>query len=472
MSRRNPGLLERTLRRFRRAWPLGEGNRPALKDDLAPELPEDDLEYIRARIEACLEARGGEVSSRARAAELGEAYLVLDDTGRQRFLELLNVDYAVDPAAVDTAIAERQSAASHEAQRHAEQRLAKALVAPRVALLRQFNGLNEGVKFLVDLRADLKRFVYTNPNLKPLEEDLHRLLASWFDIGFLELARITWNTPAALLEKLIEYEAVHAILSWDDLKNRLEIDRRCYAFFHPNMPNEPLIFVQVALVDEMSDNIQALLDQDAPLGDAEEARAAIFYSISNCQSGLAGVSFGDFLIKRVANSLARELPNIKVFATLSPMPGFRRWIDKQLEAGTMDLGESELTALPETTEAGSACERLRTALETPDWWTIEHLAQGLRPVLTRLAAIYLVREKRGRRALNPVAHFHLTNGARVERLNWLGDISANGIEQSWGMMVNYRYLLADIEKHHEGYTSHARVSAAGPVSKLARQAVR
>jgi len=472
MSRRNTGLLERTLRRFRRAWPLGEGGRPALKDDLSPELPENEVEYIRGRIEACLEARGGEVSSRARAAELGEAYLALDDTGRQRFLELLTEAYAVDPVDVDAAVAERQAAETPEAQRRTEQKLAQALVAPRVTLLRQFNSLNEGVKFLVDLRADLKRFVRTSPTLKPLDEDLHRLLASWFDIGFLELTRITWNTPAALLEKLIEYEAVHAIQSWDDLKNRLEIDRRCYAFFHPSMPNEPLIFVQVALVDEMSDNIQSLLDQDAPLGDAEAAKAAIFYSISNCQRGLAGVSFGDFLIKRVADSLVLELPNIKVFATLSPIPGFRRWLDEQLAADALALSESELGTLPETGTQSTPCERLKATLHTPNWWGEQELSQSLESILSRLCAVYLVQEKRGDRALDPVAHFHLSNGARVERLNWLGDISANGIAQSWGMMVNYRYLLTDIEKHHESYTAQARVSAAGAVSKLARQSVK
>ena len=200
-----------------------------------------------------------------------------------------------------------------------------------MTLLRQFNALPEGVKFLVDRRAELLGIAGQDAALRGLADDLRDLLANWFDIGFLELRRITWESPAALLEKLIAYEAVHEIRGWTDLKNRLEADRRCFAFFHPRMPDEPLIFVEVALVSGIAGNIHALLDEEAPIGNPQTADAAIFYSISNCQKGLVGISFGDFLIKRVADALTAELPRLKTFATLSPLPGFRAWLAAEAE---------------------------------------------------------------------------------------------------------------------------------------------
>ena len=281
------GLLDRTLRRFRRAWAFTGKGRGALKDGVAPELPDDDAERLRHQIDACLEARGGEVSARVRAAELGEAYLALAPVGRGRFLKILSREYDCDSNAIDAAIAARTSAHDDARRLQAESDLRAALMPPRVKLLRQFNDLSQGVKFLVDLRAELMALARDDATLAALDEDVRDLLASWFDVGFLDLRRITWDTPAALLEKLIEYEAVHAIRSWDDLKNRLEVDRRCYAFFHPRMPGEPLIFVQVALVNGIANNVQHLLDEGTPPGDPEQADTAIFYSISNCQPGLA-----------------------------------------------------------------------------------------------------------------------------------------------------------------------------------------
>ena len=281
MNDHAPGILDRTLRRFRRAWSLGGMGSRLLKDGVAPELPDGDADRLRQQIDDCLEARGGQVSARARAADLGETYLVLNAEGRRRFLEILARDYDVNSAAVDEAIAARQQAEDEVERRSAEIYLRETLVPPRVKLLSQFNELSQGVKFLVDLRAELMMFAAEDARLQALDADIHALLASWFDIGFLDLKRITWETPATLLEKLIEYEAVHAIRSWDDLKNRLGDDRRCYAYFHPRMPDEPLIFVQVALVKGMSDNVQGLLDEDAPPGDPDDADTAIFYSISN-----------------------------------------------------------------------------------------------------------------------------------------------------------------------------------------------
>jgi malonyl-CoA decarboxylase len=302
--------------------------------------------------------------------------------------------------------------------------------------------------------------------LAGLEEDLKRLLANWFDIGFLELKRITWESPAALLEKLMAYEAVHEIRGWTDLKNRLDADRRCFAFFHPRMPDEPLIFVEVALVSGMTGDIHALLDEAAPIGDPHAADTAIFYSISNCQRGLDGISFGDFLIKRVVDALATELPRLKVFATLSPVPGFRAWLERESGAAYSHLllptERSAIDAL-----GGEAPEHDLAALL--DHYADPRIATALRDPLIRLCARYLLHEQTpSGRALDPVAHFHLSNGARVERLNWLGDTSPKGLQQSAGIMVNYLYRLSEIETNHEAYRGEGRVAAASTIRNLLR----
>jgi len=407
------------------------------------------------------------VSARARAADLGETYLVLNAEGRRRFLEILARDYDVSSAAVDEAIAARQKAEDEVERRSAEIYLRETLVPPRVKLLSQFNELSQGVKFLVDLRAELMMFAAEDARLQALDADIHALLASWFDIGFLDLKRITWETPATLLEKLIEYEAVHAIRSWDDLKNRLGDDRRCYAYFHPRMPDEPLIFVQVALVKGMSDNVQGLLDEDAPPGDPEDADTAIFYSISNCHLGLAGINFGNFLIKRVVDDLVRELPNLKTFATLSPIPGFRDWLREHADGRQMKLFEdSEFQSLEAITGTADPVAAIESLLEQPDWINRSDLASVLEPILMRLCARYLVQSRNGQRARNRVAHFHLANGARIERIDWLADTSPRGLAQSAGLMVNYRYKLEDIERNHETYTGKGEVIASPTVKKL------
>jgi malonyl-CoA decarboxylase len=299
---------------------------------------------------------------------------------------------------------------------------------------------------------------------------MRRLLAAWFDVGFLDLRRITWASPAQLLEKLIAYEAVHAIRSWEDLKNRLDSDRRCFAFFHPRMPDEPLIFVEVALVRSMADNIQALLDEAAERQDPGKADTAVFYSISNAQKGLAGISFGNFLIKRVVDELAHELPNLKTFATLSPIPGFRAWLEGRLAAD-----EPELLTLPEeqdlisATRAANARAGLAALLQEPDWPQRPAYAAVARGPLTRLCARYLLREQRGGRPLDPVARFHLTNGARIERLNWLADTSKKGLRESAGLMVNYLYRLTDIDENHEVFMGEGRIVASSGVAGLLKR---
>ena len=459
-------VVDRTLGRLRAAWRdiAGQTRGAAL-----PELTSDDMERVREQLRACLVGLGGEVAARARAAELGRTYLGLNADGRKRFLRLLANEFDVDHEAVAQAARGFLEASARREKEAAEDALRTALETPRRRLLTQFNALPEGVKFLVDMRAELMALARGDRALAGLERDLRALLRSWFDIGFLELKRITWDSPAALLEKLTAYEAVHEIRSWNDLKHRLEADRRCFAFFHPRMPEEPLIFVEVALVKGISGNIQALLDESAPVGDPRDADTAIFYSISNCQPGLAGISFGNFLIKRVADDLAAELPHLKTFATLSPIPGFRAWLDGRLAKEETELlvaSEREaLAGLP----GDKGASGLAGVLAEAGWHENREIADAMRATLMRLCARFLLLEKGAqRRPRDLVEHFHLTNGARVERLNWLADLSPKGLQQSAGIMVNYLYRLADVEGNHEAYTGEGRVAASSAVKTLAR----
>lgn len=456
------GFLDRTLSQLRNAWKDIAGRGKFVR----PDLPDDDIDRLREAMAECLEGRGGEVSARARAADLGRAYLTLDATGRSRFLSLMAHDFATDGALVDAAIAALAETDGAEARMRAESALSQALISPRKNLLKQFNGLPGGIKFLVDLRGDLLQIRHTDPALQGLDADLKDLLRSWFDIGFLKLDRITWDAPAALLEKLIAYEAVHQIQSWDDLKNRLDSDRRCFAFFHPNMPNEPLIFVEVALVAGMADNIQALLDEQAPPNDPDDADTAIFYSISNAQLGLSGISFGSFLIKRVVDSLAGEVKNLKHFATLSPIPGFRTWLNGLLDADDETLlsaAEARVLTKHSFTESGN--DALRSLLKIA-WHEDDKTAALLKRPLCRLCARYLLVEKRAGGPLDPVARFHLRNGASIQRINWLADTSQRGLDESAGMMVNYRYRLEMIEANHEAFTGEGRIMASKAVHAM------
>lgn len=459
-----PARLIDRLKAWRNLWPTASRGE-LIVGSVQPDLPPADVDRVREQMLACLEVRGGEVSARKRAADLGRAYLNLNAEGRRRFLGLLATEFASDPAAVDLAITKVVAARTADERATAEGVLRAALEPPRVRLLTQFNGLPEGVKFLVDLRAELMPLARGNPALASLEADIKNLLVAWFDIGFLELVRVTWHSPAALLEKIIAYEAVHAIKSWDDLKNRLDSDRRLYAFLHPRMPDEPLIFVQVALVNGMADSVQRVLDEDAPVLEPEAADTAIFYSISNAQMGLAGISFGNFLIKRVVDRLMQEFPNLKTFATLSPVPGFRKWLDDRLAEGEPGLlTPSERRVIKGVAKGGSK-GGLKALLARPDWHTDEAAAAALKSPLMRLCARYLGREQRppevpggSLRAMDAVAHFHLSNGARMERLNWLADTSPKGLNQSAGLMINYLYKLSEIERNHESYSGHGKVA--------------
>lgn len=436
---------------------------------VSPDLSlQEDADSLREQMVACLEARGGEVSARARAAALGHTYLELEPEGRRRFLRIFADEFCPDQEAIDAAIAALQDA-EPEKQPALQEALREALRPPRLRLLTQFNALPEGVKFLVDLRSDLSNFA-DSAGMKALNDDLRSLLASWFDVGFLELRRITWESPASLLEKLIAYESVHEIRSWDDLKNRLEADRRLFAFFHPRMPDEPLIFVQVALVNGLAGNVNALLDESAPVTDPADADTAIFYSITNAQRGLAGISFGGFLIKRVVDELQAEYSKLKTFSTLSPIPGFARWVRRTVENDDEVMSEEERIALNELFGQEEGQTALVGLFDDSAWSKDEVKQAAVEPVLTKLCARYLLREKNRRgRAADPVAHFHLTNGAQVERLNWLADVSSQGLSQSGGMMVNYLYNLSKIETNHERYTGDGKVSASTSVNRLLKK---
>ena len=451
------GLLDRALSRITAVW-----------RDMASSVGGEDDQSLEAQMRACLDGKGGEVSARNRAAKLAESYLGLNEAGRVDFLREL-AGFDADPDAVAKAYAGVRAAGDAMARTAATAELRRTLEPPRVRLLTQFTTIPDGCKFLVDLRAFLMKHRGTDKLLAALESDLRGLLAAWFDIGFLDMRPIDWASPAALLEKLMDYEAVHEIKSWRDLKNRLDSDRRCYAFFHPRMPGEPLIFVEVALVQGLSDSVQGLLDEDAPVQDAAHADTAIFYSISNCQPGLAGISFGNFLIKRVVGELSAEFRNLRTFATLSPVPGFRRWLDATLKANAHDLlSPEEASSLGSALPADSGAASLAGIVAKKGWWNEPGLRKTAEPVLVRLCARYLLNEGEKKRARDPVAHFHLSNGARVERLNMAADTSDKGAKESATLMVNYLYDPAKIEDWHEDYAGEGKRNASTAVRKLAR----
>jgi malonyl-CoA decarboxylase len=454
---------------IRRAWGgITTAVGGALK--VQAELPPSDVVRVRRLMKQCLEAKGGEVSARQRAAQLGEIYLTLNPQGRRTFLETLSDNFCVDREQVKQTARRILEAADESGFQQLAVQLREVLVSPQQRLLRQFNALPEGIKFLVDLRADLLPLRRENPALAALDADLKYLLATWFDVGFLSVQRITWQSPAALLEKLMAYEAVHAISSWDDLHNRLESDRRCYAFFHPGMSDEPLIFIEVALVEGLAGSVQTLLDETAPEVAPADADTAIFYSISNTQRGLQGISFGPFLIKQVVTSLRRQLPNLKTFSTLSPLPGLRRWLSAYLAAADEgSLADPGVKALCDVARARGFADQSLALFDQAQWWQDAELAASLKEPMLSLCARYLHELRpRDHSPLDPVARFHLGNGARIERINWLGDLSAKGMGESCGLMVNYLYQLKEIEKNIEGYAANRDISAAPRVRNLLR----
>lgn len=457
------GILGSTWSGLRSAW------REIVRVSTRTNTTSDsDPDTIRAQIDACLSKKGGDVSARRRAAGLARSYLGFEANERLEFLRILNNEYGADSDLVAGAVEALDGAKDESETEMARYRLRLALEPARIKLLREFNTLQSGPRFLVELRRELIGLKKEHPELAALERDLKELLRSWFDIGFLDLKSINWNSPASLLEKLGRYEAVHRVRSWQDLKNRLDSDRRCFAFFHPCMPDEPLIFIEVALVRGLSVQIQDLLDEKADVLEAEEADTAIFYSISNAQQGLVGISFGNFLIKQVVDLLRRELPNLKHFSTLSPIPGYLSWFMEELAAERIALLPAENKGFKSLAGGEAPLQLMKDALKSCLWAKDEKLREAMKPVLMRQCSLYLQQVKRtGKQtAANPVAHFHLSNGARMEQLNWMGDTSNKGLRESAGIMINYLYRLDRIDRYHEDYCSKGKINASKPVLAL------
>ncbi|GLK81730.1 malonyl-CoA decarboxylase [Methylopila turkensis] len=396
----------------------------------------------------------GEASGMALASIVLKRWEALDAVERIGFMRLLLERYGPDRARLEAAIDAHRAAPSADTVRE----LHNAAEPQRQEIIRRLNLAPGGVGALVKMRESLLAMLPGRPELAAVDADFQHLFASWFNRGFLALKPIDWATPANVLEKIIRYEAVHEIRDWDELRRRVEpSDRRCFAFFHPQLPDEPLIFVEVALTTEITAAVGELLDERRTPIPAEEATVAVFYSISNCQDGLRGVSFGNFLIKQVAADLGRDLPGLATFVTLSPMPGFGAWLAQERERPSGVLDDDDLATL--------------ALLDDRGWPDDAEASERLRPTLARAAARYLLSAKNARgAALDPVARFHLGNGARLERVNVLGDRSARALRQAHGTMVNYLYDLAEIEANHEAFVGRGEVIASASVQRLARGA--
>ena len=427
---------------------LGDRGRSLIRRPRETVRPGDLAEMGEALL-----SRRGEASGVALARSLVDAFATSPPTDRLTFLTALADKFGPDREKLDRAIAEYQTDPSAKAA-HAVQEAAEPR---RQELIRRLNLAPGGTAALVRMRAELLAHLGERPDLRDLDRDFVHLLSSWFNRGFLVLRPIDWTTPANILERIIRYEAVHAIKGWDDLRNRLAPDdRRCYAFFHPQLVDEPLIFVEIALTTGIPSAIAPLLDGDREPIRARDANTAVFYSISNTQKGLAGVSFGNFLIKQVADELRRDLPNLRSFVTLSPVPGFAGWLRRE-----RDLDHSRYF--------NAEARGVLAHLDQPGWEADPAQTEAVRKVLMPVAAAYFLKGRTpAGRPVDPVARFHLGNGARLEAINFLGDMSAKGLAQAHGLMVNYCYDLDEIERNHEGFAERGEVVASNAVRKLLR----
>ena len=410
-----------------------------------------DLDTLKDLSRALVEGHG-EFSGSLLAQQIITGYKALDQDAKLAFFQFLSAEFIPDEKQLETSarLYLDDPSPDHLAQ------LADHVESPRQEFFRRLNLTANGARAMVAMRLDLLGFLKSHKELKVVDKDLIHLFGSWFNRGFLVLRRIDWSTSAETLEKIIKYEAVHEISDWDDLKRRLDpVDRRCFAFFHPALMDDPLIFVEVALSQEIPASIQELLSEET-LDRPQSPSTAVFYSISNCQKGLQGISFGNLLIKQVATDLADEIPSLKNFVTLSPIPGFAKWLT-EIRANE---NYGALTA--------NEIERLDT-LDDETWTQDEGTRAELEEPLMHLVSRYLLSAKSSNnQALDPVARFHLGNGARLERINWLGDMSRPGIERSHGMMVNYLYDLSTVEANHEAYVNDGAIMASNQATKLLR----
>jgi malonyl-CoA decarboxylase len=422
--------------------PLWEG-RPGAEQRAAAVIEQADA----------LLSRRGEAAGVAIASNILDAYATLTSGPRIAFFEALATRFGCDAARLEAAIAAYRAAPGEETA----QGLHLAAEPRRQELFRRLNLAPAGTRSLVAMRENLLAALPRRPDLAVVDRDLNHLFSSWFNRGFLVVRRIDWTTPAHILEKIIRYEAVHEIRDWDELRRRLEpADRRCFAFFHPALNDEPLIFVEVALTRDIPAAIAPLLAADRKALPAAQAQTAVFYSISNCQEGLRGISFGNFLIKQVAQELKKELPGLDTFVTLSPVPGFAAWLDRHLaQDSPAGLTREQRDVLRGLADGGWAADPARRAAAD-------------RAILPAAACYFLRAKTPGGRPLDPVARFHLGNGARLERLNPGGDLSPKGLRQSRGLMVNYLYDLDAIERNHEAYAESGAVAASSAVTRALR----
>ena len=408
----------------------------ARRRQAAVEAPSSDL---LSKCRQLLHHRG-EASGLALASEVIEDYQGLDDANRMRFFKALASDFDTNHTAVIAAA--RRFEDDQNAHHLAE--LAKSVEAPRVKLFRRMNMAPDATRILVKMRGALLEALPENPQLQKVEADLKHQFVSWFNRGFLELRVIDWNSPAAVLERIIAYESVHAIQGWDDLRSRLGDQRMCFAFFHPAMPDDPLVFVEVALTPGIPTAIAPLINKTAEPAEQKDLDTVVFYSISNCHPGLAGVSFGNFLIKQVVEEIGKRYPKAKRYVTLSPIPGFCQWLAKQDNPAELDVQELRSLAKVEGTDT------------TDSRWEST----------IALCAQYLVTKSANGLAMDPVARFHLGNGASLHAIHWAADLSDKGVEQSIGLMVNYLYDLGSIEENHDAYFDQGKVATSRAVARL------
>lgn len=401
----------------------------------------------------------GEANAQKVAAKLLETFHSLDRAEQLSFFEFMSVSFSPDPVAVLAAAQRYADRPDHESLNH----LFLTVEPPRQELLRRMNRTAGGTHAIVQMRERLLGHLKAHPGLKSVDSDIQHVFSSWFNPGFLELHEITWSSPAILLEKIIKHESVHAIDGWDDLRRRLQPDRKCFAFFHPQLPGEPLIFVEVALVPTIAREVGPLLDKKALAIDAKQFKTAIFYSISNCQPGLKGVSLGNFLIKRVAEKIQQEIPSVKTFSTLSPIPGFTKWLDSDVKIEQFDLTPAKRAKV-------EVAFKLLRAKGQP-WskvlaagWSSSTVSEEEKAALMRLCFIYLTKKTCTREG-DAVAKFHLSNGAQLHNINWAADLSKKGVVQSSSLMVNYLYELDAIEINHEAFV-HKTVVYAKSLDKL------
>ena len=416
-----------------------DAGREILARRRAVAAPETSIDALVDSCAALLEHRG-EASGLALASEITAAYQNLPESDRLTFFQQLLTRFGVKRDDVLDVVEQYRGDDDFE---HLAA-IARAVEAPRVKLFRRINMAPEGTATLVAMRGHLLKLLRSNPELRAVDADLKHLFVSWFNKGFLELRQISWDSPAAVLEKIIDYEAVHEINGWSDLRSRLSSDRRCFAFFHPALVDDPLVFVEIALTENEPRAIQPLLRQDRDTNSQDRPSTVVFYSISNCHPGLAGVSFGNFLIKNVVEELQREMPWLKTFVTLSPVPGYRKWLLKA------DLSEWIDASLEDAVKEPAGAVMRSEVYDA-------HL---------KLCAHYLLNEKSGDAPRDPVARFHLGNGARLHRIHGGADLSPKGREQSAGIMVNYLYDLSKIEVNHEAFFDQGKIVASRGVQKM------